>query len=110
MAAQQRHLSFGVFANAIEKCSKDGSLSGAMEQDEWLQSKLLPALLNCVRNVQRQTNDAYCACLSLASLTSCSEVSTRLLVNSSGLEALQTAQAHGEQFHDLLSASAGKCV
>lgn len=110
MAAHQRHLSFGVLANALEKCSKDGSLSAAMEQDEWLQSMLLPTLLNCVKNVQRQTNDAYCACLSLISMTSCSEVSIRLLMDSSGMEALQAAQAHGEQFHDLLSASAGKCL
>jgi len=110
IAAQKRYLSFGVIANALEKCSKDGSLSVAMAQDEWLQSKLLPALLNCVKNVKRQTSDAYCSCQSLVALTSCSEVAVRWLLNASGIDALQAAQDHGEQCHDLLRASAGKCA
>lgn len=110
MVAQHRHISFGIFANALENCAKHGSLSKALASDEWLQWQLLPALLSCVKNVARHAGDAYGSCLSLIAMASCSDIATRLMLNAGALENLQAAIEHGEKYHDLLLATAGKCL
>jgi len=110
MVSQHRHLSFGIFANALENCAKHGSLSEALAKDEWLQWQLLPALLSCVKNVVRQPGDTYTSCLSLIAMASCSEIATRLMLNDNAIDALQVAIGHGEKYHDLLLATAGKCL
>lgn len=104
---EQKHYALLGLANALEMCAKDGCLS---KENPWIESVLIPALLNSVREAASSASNAYAASRALASLLSSDSGSLRMIEENSGVELLQMAHAVGLQSHDLLARETARCL
>jgi hypothetical protein len=107
---QQKHFALIALANALDMCATDGSLGGAVSDDAWCETALVPALLAAIQGAKASPSDAYAAARGLATLLSASKAALSIVEDNNGVKTLEAAYVVGLRSHDLLASEAASCL
>lgn len=106
----QKHYALVAFANALDMCSKDGSLGKAVIEHSWFEAILIPALLEAAKAAPASASNAYAAARGINSLLASSDAALRIVESLNGMETLQVAHEYGLENHDLLASESSRCL
>jgi hypothetical protein len=110
---QLRNIALSVFSNALEMCSKEGSLAKALG-DKWFQDNLFPTLVDEVNRAETNACNASVAACCIHSLLTASGTTVTfvrtVIAKCGGFDALVQANSFGQRRHEYLAEETSRCL
>lgn len=105
-----RLLALSVFANALSICSRDGCLTGAVEEQAWFKEQFMSALVDELKLCERSACSALQASRCIGSLLESSTFARKYLISYGLIQALEDALSYGKISNDLLAEESDRCL
>jgi hypothetical protein len=105
-----RHLALRAFATSLEVCSKDGCLTDALTSQKWFADCLIPSLVDELKRVETNANNAYHAASCIHSMVACAPGFVHSLSQNGGIVAVEKAHEYGRTRHELLAHETQLCL